>query len=65
LVINSFGFQIKNYRVDKNGVTHFSYGGKAGNFIEERINPVQDLKDLLVSFFGLYAYHGERDEFHV
>jgi hypothetical protein len=51
--------------VDKNGVTHFSYGGKAGNFIEERINPVQDLKDLLVSFFGLYAYHGERDEFHV
>lgn len=65
LVINSFGFQIKNYRMDKNGITHFSYGGKAGNFIEERINPVQDLKDLLVSFFGLYAYHGERDEFHV
>jgi hypothetical protein len=38
LVVNSAGFQIKNYRIDK-GETLFRYKGQAGNFIENRVRP--------------------------
>ena len=62
LVVENAGFQIKNYRVE-NGETLFRYGGQAGNFIENRVRPEQDLQDLLVTFFGAYQYHGKNEEF--
>ena len=62
LVIEGIGFQIKNYRIEK-GQTLFRYGGKAGNFIENRVRPDQTLRDLLVTFFGVYQSLGEDTEF--
>lgn len=62
LVVENVGFQIKNYRIE-NGETLFRYGGQAGNFIENRVRPEQDLQDLLVTFFGAYQYHGKNEEF--
>lgn len=62
LVLEKYGFQIKNYRVE-NGETLFRYGGQAGNFIENRVQPEQSLRDLLVTFFGAYQYYGNDKEF--
>ena len=62
LVVENTGFQIKNYRIE-NGETLFRYGGQAGNFIENRVRPEQDLQDLLVTFFGAYQYHGKNEQF--
>lgn len=63
LVFNSCGFQIKNYRISGKGKSVFQYEGKAGNFIEQRVQPEQPLKDLLMTFFGLYGYYPEGSEF--
>lgn len=63
LVFNSCGFQIKNYRITNKGRSVFQYEGKAGNFIEQRIQPEQTLGDLLTTFFGLYGYHPEGSKF--
>lgn len=63
LVINDCGFQIKNYRISGKGKSVFQYEGKMGNFIETRIRPEQTLKELLMTFFGLYGYYPEGSPF--
>lgn len=56
VVVEGFGFQIKNYTIKEGEVT-FSYKQGADSFVRSRMAADGYLADILVAFFGSYTYN--------
>lgn len=61
IVLESFGFQVKNYQLTKNGAVNLIRRSESsmsmGNFIELRLKPDEQIKDILTEFFGSYQFN--------
>lgn len=58
-VLQGFGFQVKNYTINKNGEVEFSKSMKASNFIVDRAKA--PLQNVLLKLFGTYQFNQPAD----
>lgn len=60
LLINGYGFQVKNFNLKDDGQISFGTRGKykmAGTFIKDRAGLDEGLGELLMNLYGSYAYN--------
>lgn len=60
LLVNNFGFQVKNFNFKKDGTISFGTRGnykQAGTFIKDRAGIDGNLGELMLNLYGSYAYN--------
>ena len=59
VLFKGYGFQVKNYRIIDGQVNFQPHSNKMGmgNFILERLRPEEGLKQLLLEFYGSWAFN--------